>query len=80
MVFRDKNRKKIPHDKVHTVPKDELKTYRFMKYSRVFNVADIEGVGFSFANFELLDNDRLERCQKLILSIPNPPKFVERDG
>jgi len=80
VIYRDKNGKKVDREKIHTIPKDELKTYRFMKYSRVFNVADVEGVRFSFANFELLDNDRLERCEKLIQSIPNPPKFVERDG
>lgn len=80
VIYRDKNGRKVAKENIHTIPKGELQTYRFLKYSRVFNVADVEGVRFSFANFEILDNDKLERCEKLIQSIPNRPKFVERDG
>jgi len=41
----------------------------------VFNVADVEGIFFSIPEVELKDNEQIEKCDQLVMNMPNPPKF-----
>jgi len=46
-----------------------------LRYFSVFNIADVEGIFFSIPEVELKDNEQIEKCDNLVLNMPNPPKF-----
>jgi len=59
---------------------EETKRIAFLKYFRVFNVADIEGIEIQIPEVKLQDHERIEQCETLIKNIPNPPEFVYEDA
>ncbi len=79
-VYRDGNGKRIPKERISSVPKDELQTRRFIKYYYLFNVEDIDGIRFSYPDFKLRENNPIERCERLIRDMPSKPKFVSKDS
>lgn len=78
--FKDNNGKVINEEAAKSMSKDDVTIQSFARYYYVFNVADVEGVRFTFPNFELLPNERLEQCEKLIISIPDKPEFIQEDA
>lgn len=78
VIFKDSNGKSISREQAERLG-DSAKVIKFLKYSNVFNVEDIEGVDFQFEELQLLPNERISRCENLVADYPNPPEFVEKD-
>jgi len=78
--FKDQNGKVIDEEAAGKMNKDDVTIQSFARYYYVFNVADVEGVRFTFPNFELMPNECLEQCEKLIISIPDKPEFIQENA
>lgn len=48
----------------------------FLKYYRVFNIADVEGIEIEIPEVELKDHERLEQCEQIIRGYTNAPKQI----
>ncbi len=42
----------------------------------MFATEQIEGIDFHYPEVQLKDNEKIERCEELILGMPNPPDYV----
>lgn len=54
---------------------DERKRF-FLRYYRVFNVAQIEGMNWTAPTVEKVDHDPIAAGEKIIAGMPNPPKIT----
>jgi len=78
MIFKDGNGNKISREEADKMGKDAT-VMKFLKYYNVFNVDDVEGIDFTFEELQLLPNERIERCDKIVKGYPSPPSYVEKD-
>lgn len=79
---KDQDGKNISAEQAQTLQGmgEETNRIAFLKYFRVFNVADVEGIEIDIPEVTLQDHERIERCEQLIQDIPNPPEFVFEDA
>ena len=77
LTFKDDNGKVLSQETASQYKKAGrvVKVLRFLKYFNVFNIADVEGIFFSIPEVELKDNEQIEKCDQLVMNMPNPPKF-----
>jgi len=77
LTFKDENGKILSQEIATQYKKSGrvVKVLRFLRYFSVFNIADIEGIEFDIPEVELKDNEKIEKCDHLVLNMPNPPKF-----
>jgi len=75
--FKDADGNAIAPEMVGTIKAAGKKVISgaYIKYSNVFNIADIEGIDFVLTEVQLNDNQRIEQCERIITSMPNPPVF-----
>jgi len=75
--YKDADGNSIAPDKVAAVKAagTKVKSGAYIKYSNVFNIADIEGIDFDLTEIELTDNEQIDKCEQLIKTMPNPPAF-----
>jgi antirestriction protein ArdC len=57
----------------------EVKIFKYLKYYNVFNVKDIEGIEYQAPEVKLLPHEKLERCEQIILNMPNTPEIIHED-
>ena len=68
--------KKVSSQNSPSRPDTEVNKSAFLKYYNVFNVADVEGIDFTFPVVERKTlPDKLVACEQLIQSMPNPPRL-----
>ena len=77
LTFKDENGKVLSQETATQYKKAGrvVKVLRFLRYFSVFNIADIEGIEYDIPEVELKDNEQIEKCDQLVLDMPNPPKF-----
>ena len=66
----------IKESKQESKTEGERSRYAMMKYYRVFNVADCEGIELPKSDIEFKENNSIQRCEDLIAGYPNPPKIT----
>ena len=62
---------------------EDIKVLRFIRYYNVFNVRDIEGIEIDQSRFpevKLSDNEKITRCEEIIMNMPNPPDLRQIDA
>lgn len=77
MIFKDKDGNKLSPDVARN--REGVKVMKFLKYFSVFNVADVEGIDFTFDELELQPNERINRCERIVQGYPSPPTYQEKD-
>jgi antirestriction protein ArdC len=81
MIFKDKDNNTISKETALAMGRNnDVKPIRFIKYFHVFNVRDIDGITFTYPEVELNNNQRIEKCEAVINTMPNPPEFIENDA
>ena len=62
---------------------EDIKVLRFIRYYNVFNVEDIEGIEIDlnrFPELKLSNNEKISRCEEIIMNMPNPPDSRQIDA
>lgn len=59
---------------------EEIQILKFIKYFNIFNIEDIEDIEFNVSEIEIKLNEKIERCEGIILNMPNPPELKSIDG
>lgn len=79
-LFKDQDGNKLPREAGQAMNPDEVQVFHFLKYYNVFNVADIEGIHFTFPEVKLHTHEKIERCESIIWNMPQLPEIVEEDA
>lgn len=80
VMLKDKDGNKLSHEEAQARSRDEVKVNRFLKYYSVFNVADIEGIEFTYPGVELQPHEKIEKCESIIWNMPQLPEIIEEDA
>ncbi|MFM9949454.1 MAG: ArdC family protein [Saprospiraceae bacterium] len=80
VVFKDKSGNKLSAEEAGSMNRKEVQVFRFLKYYNVFNVADIEGIEFTYPGVDLQAHEKIEKCENIIRAMPQPPEVVEYDS
>ena len=82
IFYKDENNKTISEEtaKALKVAGQEVKKRSTLRYFKVFNIADIEGVEFKIPEVELKENEQIERCESIIKDMPNRPEIKHING
>lgn len=62
---------------------EDIRVLKFIRYYNVFNVEDIEGIEIDLNRFpevKLSNNEKISRCEEIIMNMPNPPDLRQIDG
>ena len=59
---------------------EEVQRIPMLRYFNVFNIQDVEGIEIEIPEVELKEHERIEQCETIIKSIPNPPTYVFEDA
>jgi antirestriction protein ArdC len=62
---------------------EDIRVLKFIRYYNVFNVEDIEDVEIDNSRFpevRLEDNEKITRCEEIIMNMPNPPNLRQIDA
>ncbi|MBL7821307.1 MAG: DUF1738 domain-containing protein [Saprospiraceae bacterium] len=62
---------------------EDIKVLRFIRYYNVFNIESIQGIDLDkskFLEIKLSDNEKIERCEQIILDMPKPPELRQIDS
>ncbi|MFN8279024.1 MAG: zincin-like metallopeptidase domain-containing protein [Saprospiraceae bacterium] len=62
---------------------EDIQVLKFIKLYHVFNVSDIEGIDIDLNKFievKLNPNERIERCEQIIMNMPKPPTLRQIDA
>lgn len=62
---------------------EDIKVLRFIRYYNVFNVENIEGIEIDLSKFpevKLTDNEKITRCEEIIMNMPDPPDLRQIDA
>lgn len=58
----------------------EAERIAFLKYYRVFNIADVEGIEIEIPQVELQEHEPIKRCEQLIERYEDAPEKIFRDA
>ncbi len=77
-LFKDKDDNFIKADEAVNLKGrgEEVRIIPMLRFYRVFNIEDIEGIEIDIPEVELKEHERIEKCEAIIKDMPNPPKFV----
>lgn len=62
---------------------EDIRVLKFIRYYNVFNVGDIESIEIDHSRFpevKLSDNEKITRCEDIIMNMPNPPNLRQIDA
>ena len=59
---------------------EEVQRIPMLKYYRVFNIADVEGIPINIPHVEIKEHEKLAQCEKVIKQMPNTPELICRDA
>lgn len=80
IVFKDLNEQVISPEEARRRNQEEVKVYKFLKYFSVFNIQDVEGIAYDTPGLSLQAHEKLERCEAMILNMPNAPEMIHEDS
>lgn len=72
-IYRDGEGRKLSEEEARA--RGEVQKRMFLKYFRVFNIEDIEGIDFDLPEIVLNNFDKIEKCEALIENMPNGPSI-----
>jgi len=77
VFYKDANNKTVSEEEAKALKAagQEVKRRSTLRYFNVFNVADIEGIEFRIPEVALKENEQIEKCERIIKDMPNPPTF-----
>lgn len=62
---------------------EDIRVLRFIRYYNVFNLEDIEGIDINYNRFpevKLSNNEKIARCEEIIMNMPKPPDLRQIDA
>ncbi len=62
---------------------EDIRVMKFIRYYNVFNVEEFEGIEIDHGRFpevKLSDNEKITRCEDIIMNLPNPPDLRQIDA
>lgn len=85
MYYKDSDDKTLPPEvaKSKYQKGEDIRVIKFIRYYNVFNVGDIEGIELDQSRFpevKLADNEKISRCEEIIMNMPNPPELRQIDA
>ncbi|MDR6240977.1 zincin-like metallopeptidase domain-containing protein [Aureibacter tunicatorum] len=77
MIYRDDKNKRITKAQYEASDNPNDKAYPILKYYRVFNGADIEGIDFGLTKVEgeKFENEAIESANNIVTGMPERPKI-----
>ena len=81
ILFKDKADNTISKEQASILERQgaEVKVLKYLKYYNVFNIKDIEGIEYASPDITLQPHEKLERCENIILNMPNAPEMIHQD-
>lgn len=81
ILFKDKTDNTISKEQASILERQgaEVKVLKYLKYYNVFNIKDIEGIEYASPDITLNSHEKLERCENIILNMPNAPEMIHQD-
>lgn len=81
ILFKDKADNTISKEQASILERQgaEVKVLKYLKYYNVFNIKDIEGIEYASPDIALQPHEKLERCENIILNMPNAPEMIHQD-
>lgn len=81
ILFKDKADNTISKEQASILERQgaEVKVLKYLKYYNVFNIKDIEGIEYASPDIALKPHEKLERCENIILNMPNAPEMIHQD-
>lgn len=81
ITFKDGADNNISKEEADRMQKQgqEVKVYKYLKYYNVFNIQHIEGIDYESPGITLKPHEKLERCENIILNMPNAPEMINQD-
>lgn len=81
ILFKDKADNTISKEQASILERQgaEVKVLKYLKYYNVFNIKDIEGIEYASPDITLNPHEKLERCENIILNMPNAPEMIHQD-
>lgn len=82
ICYKDASNNTVTRDEAKSLKTSgqEVQILKFIKYYNVFNVQDLKGIELELPEVQLKNNEKIERCEDLISSMPNPPKLEQVNG
>ncbi len=62
---------------------EDIKALKFIRYYNVFNVENIDGIDLDhnkFSEVKLSNNEKIARCEEIIMNMPKPPELRQIDA
>lgn len=80
--YKDENGQSISPDQYSVLCEagGEPQRIAFLKYYRVFNIEDVEGIEIDIPQVELKEHEKIERCEAIVNNMPNAPEFIFEDA
>ena len=77
IFYKDANNKTVSEEeaKVLKAAGQEVKKRSTLRYFKVFNITDVEGVEFNISEVQLKENEQIEKCEDIIKNMPNRPEI-----
>jgi len=81
-LYRDKeNNRRVDASKIDAIPKDNLIKTVFLKYYRVFNIADVQQIQFDLPEINMNpDNLPIEQCERLLANMNDCPRIKHNEN
>lgn len=81
ILFKDKADNTLSKEQASILERQgaEVKVLKYLKYYNVFNIKDIEGIDYASPDITLLPHEKLERCENILLNMPNAPEMIHED-
>lgn len=82
VVFKDDQNQTVEREEAEKLQKKgkEIKVQRYLKYFNVFNIGDVEGIEFEFPEIKFQQNEKIDKCERIIQNMPNRPEIIAEDA
>ncbi|KAA3631285.1 MAG: DUF1738 domain-containing protein [Bacteroidetes bacterium] len=80
--YKDETGQSITADEFTTLREkgEEVQRIAFLKYYRVFNIADVEGIELNIKEVELHPHEKIGNCESIVKGYPKGPQMVFEDA
>jgi len=85
VYYKDSDDNTIAPDeaKIRYQKDEDIRVFRFIRYYNVFNLECIDGIDLDLNRFpevKLAYNEKITRCEEIIMNMPNPPDLRQIDA
>lgn len=80
--YKDENNKTISLERYNTLQDngEEAQRISFLKYFRVFNIADVEGIEIDIPEVELKQHEKIAGCEQIVKGYKDAPEMIFKDA